>query len=36
MILHVVEAARAARRLSGVIVATDDVRIAACVRDAGA
>jgi len=36
MILHVVEAARAARRMSGVIVATDDVRIAACVRDAGA
>jgi 3-deoxy-manno-octulosonate cytidylyltransferase (CMP-KDO synthetase) len=36
MILHVVEAARAARRLSGVIVATDDARIAECVRDAGA
>ena len=36
MILHVVDAARAARSLSGVIVATDDPRIAACVRDAGA
>jgi 3-deoxy-D-manno-octulosonate cytidylyltransferase len=36
MILHVVEAARAARSLSGVIVATDDARIAECVRRAGA
>jgi 3-deoxy-manno-octulosonate cytidylyltransferase (CMP-KDO synthetase) len=35
MILHVLDAARRARRLSGVVVATDDARIAACVRDAG-
>jgi 3-deoxy-manno-octulosonate cytidylyltransferase (CMP-KDO synthetase) len=35
MILHVLDAARAARRLSGVIVATDDASIAACVRGAG-
>lgn len=35
MILYVMDAARAARRLSGVIVATDDTRIAACVREAG-
>jgi 3-deoxy-manno-octulosonate cytidylyltransferase (CMP-KDO synthetase) len=35
MILHVLDAARAARRLDRVIVATDDPRIASCVRDAG-
>jgi 3-deoxy-manno-octulosonate cytidylyltransferase (CMP-KDO synthetase) len=35
MVLHVWEAARAARRLDRVIVATDDVRIADCVRQAG-
>src|SRR6476646_10351738 len=35
MLLHVVEASRAARRLSGVAVATDDERIAAAVRGAG-
>jgi len=36
MVLHVVEAARAARRLDRVAVATDDERIAAVVRDGGA
>jgi len=36
MVLHVVDAARAARRVDRVIVATDDPRIADCVRDAGA
>jgi 3-deoxy-manno-octulosonate cytidylyltransferase (CMP-KDO synthetase) len=36
MILHVVEAARAAKRLDRVLVATDDARIASAVRDAGA
>jgi 3-deoxy-manno-octulosonate cytidylyltransferase (CMP-KDO synthetase) len=35
MVLHVWEAARAARRLGRVVVATDDERIAKCVRDAG-
>jgi len=35
MILHVLEAGRAARRLSRVAVATDDERIAAAVRGAG-
>jgi 3-deoxy-manno-octulosonate cytidylyltransferase (CMP-KDO synthetase) len=35
MVLHVWEAARAARRLGRVVVATDDERIASCVRDAG-
>jgi 3-deoxy-manno-octulosonate cytidylyltransferase (CMP-KDO synthetase) len=35
MVLHVWEAARAARRLSRVVVATDDERIASCVRSAG-
>ena len=35
MVLHVWEAACAARRLDRVIVATDDERIAACVREAG-
>ncbi len=35
MVLHVWEAARAARRLGRVVVATDDARIAACVREAG-
>ena len=35
MVLHVWEAARAARRLDRVVVATDDERIAACVREAG-
>ena len=32
MVLHVLEAARAARRLDRVVVATDDARIAGCVR----
>jgi 3-deoxy-manno-octulosonate cytidylyltransferase (CMP-KDO synthetase) len=36
MIAWVVEAARAARRIAGVIVATDDERIARAARDAGA
>ncbi len=36
MILHVVDAARAARRLGRVLVATDDERIAETVRAAGA
>lgn len=36
MILHVVEAARAAGRLTRVLVATDDERIAQAVRTAGA
>jgi 3-deoxy-manno-octulosonate cytidylyltransferase (CMP-KDO synthetase) len=35
MVLHVLEAGRAARRLSRVAVATDDERIAAAVRGAG-
>ncbi len=35
MVLHVLEAARAARRLDRVIVATDDSRIAEAVRQAG-
>jgi 3-deoxy-D-manno-octulosonate cytidylyltransferase len=35
MVLHVWEAARSAKRLDRVVVATDDERIAACVRDAG-
>jgi len=35
MVLHVWDAARAARRLGRVVVATDDGRIAACVREAG-
>ncbi len=35
MVLHVWEAARAARRLDRVVVATDDARIADCVRRAG-
>lgn len=35
MILHVLEAGRASRRLSRVAVATDDERIAAAVRGAG-
>jgi 3-deoxy-manno-octulosonate cytidylyltransferase (CMP-KDO synthetase) len=35
MVLHVLDAARRARRLSGVIVATEDARIADCVRAAG-
>lgn len=35
MILHVLEAARAARRLDSALVATDDERIAAAVRGAG-
>ena len=35
MILHVLEAVRAARRVDRVLVATDDARIAECVRGAG-
>src|SRR5688572_17876863 len=35
MVLHVLAAARAARRLDRVLVATDDVRIADAVRGAG-
>ena len=35
MVLHVWETARAARRLGRVVVATDDARIVACVREAG-
>jgi len=35
MVLHVWEAARSAKRLDRVVVATDDERIAACVRAAG-
>jgi 3-deoxy-D-manno-octulosonate cytidylyltransferase len=35
MVLHVLEAVRAARRVDRVLVATDDVRIAECVRSAG-
>ncbi len=35
MLLHVLDAGRAARRLSRVVVATDDERIAAVVRGAG-
>ena len=34
-VLHVWEAARSAKRLDRVVVATDDSRIADCVRDAG-
>ncbi len=36
MVLHVWEAARAAKRLDRVVVATEDARIADCVRAAGA
>lgn len=36
MIVHVVEAALGAKRVDRVVVATDDDRIAACVRDIGA
>ncbi|MGE5276643.1 MAG: 3-deoxy-manno-octulosonate cytidylyltransferase [Acidobacteriota bacterium] len=36
MVLHVLEAARGARRLDRVVVATDDERIAAVVRKTGA
>jgi 3-deoxy-D-manno-octulosonate cytidylyltransferase len=35
MLLFVLDAARAARRVDRVVVATDDSRIADCVRDAG-
>src|SRR5262249_33878642 len=35
MIVHVWEAVRGARRVDRVLVATDDARIADCVRDAG-
>jgi 3-deoxy-manno-octulosonate cytidylyltransferase (CMP-KDO synthetase) len=35
MVLHVWEAAQTAKRLDRVVVATDDERIAACVRGAG-
>jgi 3-deoxy-D-manno-octulosonate cytidylyltransferase len=35
MVLHVLEAVRAARRVDRVLVATDDARIAECVRSAG-
>ena len=35
MVLHVLEAVRAARRVNRVLVATDDARIAECVRSAG-
>lgn len=35
MVLHVLEAVRAARSVDRVLVATDDVRIAECVRGAG-
>jgi 3-deoxy-manno-octulosonate cytidylyltransferase (CMP-KDO synthetase) len=35
MVAHVLEAVRGAKRVDRVIVATDDVRIAACVREAG-
>ena len=35
MVLHVWEAARSAKRLDRVVVATDDERIATCVREAG-
>jgi 3-deoxy-manno-octulosonate cytidylyltransferase (CMP-KDO synthetase) len=35
MVVHVLEAARAAKRVDRVLVATDDVRIADCVRAAG-
>jgi len=35
MVVHVLEAVRAARRVDRVLVATDDARIADCVRSAG-
>jgi 3-deoxy-manno-octulosonate cytidylyltransferase (CMP-KDO synthetase) len=35
MVVHVLEAVRGAKRVDRVIVATDDARIAACVREAG-
>src|SRR2546427_11718790 len=35
MVLHVLAAARAARRLDSVLVATDDARIADVVRESG-
>ncbi|HWZ86725.1 MAG TPA: 3-deoxy-manno-octulosonate cytidylyltransferase [Thermoanaerobaculia bacterium] len=35
MVVHVLEAVRAAKRVDRVLVATDDARIAACVRSAG-
>lgn len=35
MVVHVLEAVRAARRVDRVLVATDDARIAECVRGAG-
>jgi 3-deoxy-manno-octulosonate cytidylyltransferase (CMP-KDO synthetase) len=35
MVAHVLEAVRGAKRVSRVIVATDDARIASCVREAG-
>src|SRR5262249_36497969 len=35
MVVHVLDAVRGAERVDRVIVATDDARIAACVRDAG-
>jgi 3-deoxy-manno-octulosonate cytidylyltransferase (CMP-KDO synthetase) len=35
MVVHVLEAVRAARRVDRVLVATDDARIAECVRSAG-
>jgi 3-deoxy-manno-octulosonate cytidylyltransferase (CMP-KDO synthetase) len=35
MVVHVLEAARGGRRVDRVLVATDDARIADCVRDAG-
>ncbi len=35
MVVHVLEAARQARRVDRVLVATDDARIADCVRGAG-
>src|SRR5512142_242497 len=35
MVVHVLEAVRGARRVDRVVVATDDERIAARVRDAG-
>ncbi len=35
MVVHVLEAVRGARRVDRALVATDDARIAACIRDAG-
>jgi 3-deoxy-manno-octulosonate cytidylyltransferase (CMP-KDO synthetase) len=35
MVIHVLEAVRAAKRVNRVLVATDDARIAECVRAAG-